>query len=246
MDIIEAKYKSKRFFEMDFSELDRWTKALLLKIHSITGWVIPDNGMYKILVDQFRKKIGESYFNCNPDEIEFAFRNYGTMVKDWGKNMNLSLIDEVMREYLERRFEVSRHEEQMADKSVLQMEYKEDLSDKAMMDWYNSTHKKYTEDKDAKFEFLPLMIYDWLVNSGRINKANKEKNAYMKEAVLYRNRMLENRLINENSLDNQKLAKEFKEMMKNSKYSDSEFSILKGISKRMILSDVILKNEVSF
>jgi len=53
----------------------------------------------------------ESYPNCNTDEIEYAFRTHGSAVKDWGKQMNLSLIDEVMGIYLERRLAVSRFEE---------------------------------------------------------------------------------------------------------------------------------------
>jgi len=37
------------------------------------------------------------------DEIEYAFRQSGTTVRDWGKAMNLSLIDEVLIPYLGER-----------------------------------------------------------------------------------------------------------------------------------------------
>src|ERR1700753_4407468 len=91
--ILELKYASKKFESMDWSEVDIWAQALLVKVNVITGWIISD-GTLEILVDQFRKKIIESYGNCNPEKFEYAFRTYGTSVKDWGKQMNLSLIDE--------------------------------------------------------------------------------------------------------------------------------------------------------
>jgi uncharacterized protein (DUF433 family) len=47
-----------------------------MKIHVITGWVIPvTSELYTILKDQFQKKITEDYGELNPDEIEFAFRS---------------------------------------------------------------------------------------------------------------------------------------------------------------------------
>lgn len=88
---------------MTEQEVMMWGKTLLLKIHVITGWTIPDSDLLVILVDQFQKKLVESYPDMNPDEIEFAFRHSGTTVKDWGKAMNLSLIDEVLIPYLGER-----------------------------------------------------------------------------------------------------------------------------------------------
>lgn len=84
-----------------------WGKALLLKIHVITGWTIPEKELLTILIDQFQKKLIESYPDMNVEEIEFAFRQSGTTVKDWGKAMNLSLIDEVLIPYLDERKRLS-------------------------------------------------------------------------------------------------------------------------------------------
>lgn len=88
---------------MNEQEVMMWGKTLLLKIHVITGWTIPDSDLLVILVDQFQKKLVESYPDMNTDEIEYAFRQSGTTVKDWGKAMNLSLIDEVLIPYLGER-----------------------------------------------------------------------------------------------------------------------------------------------
>ena len=66
------------------SDQQKQAAALLLRISIITGWVI-DQLLMPVLVDQFEKKLIESYPDMNPDEIEFAFRRDGTVVKDWGK-----------------------------------------------------------------------------------------------------------------------------------------------------------------
>lgn len=92
---------------MNEAELMLWGQSLLLKIHVITGWVIPESNLLVILVDQFQKKLLETYPNMNIEEIEFAFRNWGTSVKDWGKAMNLALIDSVLVPYLDERKRLS-------------------------------------------------------------------------------------------------------------------------------------------
>lgn len=97
---------------MDDQQKSLWGKALLLKIHVITGWVIPERDeLLNILVDQFQKKLTEDYGNLNVDEIEYAFRKSGTTIRDWGKAMNLTLIDEVLIPYTKQRLYLSADEE---------------------------------------------------------------------------------------------------------------------------------------
>ncbi len=112
--ILHMKYAAKRIGQMDDSEINLWAKSLLLKIHVITGWTIPENELLIILVDQFKKKLSESYHDMNPEEIEYAFRQYGTAVKDWGKAMNLSLMDQVLPQYLAERKRISHEIEERA------------------------------------------------------------------------------------------------------------------------------------
>lgn len=97
---------------MNADQVSKWGKSLLLKIHVITGWTIPEAELLNILIDQFQKKLVENYGDVNPEEVEYAFRNFGTRVKDWGKAMNLSLIDEVMLPYLGERERLSRELEE--------------------------------------------------------------------------------------------------------------------------------------
>lgn len=78
---------------MDDEEINLLANGLLIKIHVIMGWIIPINEFMTELTNQFGKKMIESYSKVNIDEIEFAFRNYGTAVRDWGKLMNAALND---------------------------------------------------------------------------------------------------------------------------------------------------------
>jgi hypothetical protein len=110
---MEVKYSSKQIKQMNETELQLSAGYLLIKINIITGWNFPTEIEHQnILEDQFRKKLIESYPNVNLDEIEYAFRN-NTSVKDWGKNINLGLVDEVMIPYLNQRRQLSDLEERM-------------------------------------------------------------------------------------------------------------------------------------
>lgn len=111
--IIEKKYASKKINFLSDVERLFAVKNILLKIHVITGWVLPTSELMNVLIDQFYKKIIEDYSELNPDEIEFAFRNKGTILKDWGKEINLNLIDEILIPYVNSRFEISKKEENL-------------------------------------------------------------------------------------------------------------------------------------
>lgn len=111
--IIERKYVSKKFRELDETEKLFAVKNLLLKIAVITGWPLPNAELKNILINNFFKKISEEYFDLNIDEMEYAFRSKGTVIEDWGKEINLNLLDKVLRPYLENRFELSKIEEKL-------------------------------------------------------------------------------------------------------------------------------------
>lgn len=115
--MLAVKYAAPKFGAMDDATLSLHLKALLLKVHVITGWPIPaSDALYTILLDQFRKHLSETYSELNPEEVEYAFRTRGTGVEDWGKQMNLNLIDKVLAPYLRDRYRLSETEAQMKQK----------------------------------------------------------------------------------------------------------------------------------
>ena len=99
LSVIENKFQAPPISKLDPYQRLSTIRALILKINVITGWTVPHSEMMTILVDQFLKLILERYGWINVIEVEYAFRNYGTKVKDWGKEMNLSLITEVLDHY---------------------------------------------------------------------------------------------------------------------------------------------------
>ncbi len=121
--MIQLKYASPRIGAMTETDVQQWGMALLLKIHVITGWVIPQGNLLNILTDQFQKKLVEDYSTLNTDEIEYAFRRSGTTIQDWGKSMNLNLVDQVLLPYLSKRSDVNVFEEKARYKPPEQVIY---------------------------------------------------------------------------------------------------------------------------
>lgn len=114
--LLEIKYISKPLGSLPEVNLILAVKTLLLKIHVIAGWTVPEKELKTILEDQLIKKIKESYSTLNSDEVEYAFRQ--NFVQDYGKNMNLALIDQVLNDYLEKRSCVSYAEERYRVKQI--------------------------------------------------------------------------------------------------------------------------------
>lgn len=119
--ILQVKYSAIPFVKMDAAQIYDSAAIALLKIFVITGWEMPSGDLKKILVDQLAKHLRESYLTVNMNEIEYAFRQFGTTTKDWGKSLNLSLFDEVMCHYMEKRRQAS-EEERMRPMEVKQIE----------------------------------------------------------------------------------------------------------------------------
>lgn len=215
---------------MDFVRQKRHTMALLVKISVITGWSNPEDEIVRnVLIDQFRKLLMEKYPTCNPYEVEYAFRQFGTTVKDWGKQMNLALIDEVMIPYLNQRSEISKLEE--AHK-VARLQYKPmgGTSDEDMEQWLQDT-----KDQNLSVQFLPVMLYDWLEKKGRIAPIKKEKWEYMQMAIAYRQSKLSEAFTDQMNMENRNALSEFMKMKESGEYEPEEAEKLRSLAKKMIL-----------
>ena len=122
-DMYAIKYAARPIKDLPAAELPKYAKALIFRIHTISGWNVPDDDFFlNALVSEFTKLLTESYKDLNVEEIAYAVRNYGLEVKDWGKNMNLSLIDKPIAEYRRVRQCLSEVEERK--KSVAGITYK--------------------------------------------------------------------------------------------------------------------------
>lgn len=173
VEVIKVKYQSKRISELQEIELPVAFKTLLFRIHTITGWKLPDDDLFlKILVDEFSKFMVEKYSDLNTDEVSFAFRNYGTSVKDWGKSMNLSLVDEPLTKYLEVRRCLSELEERKAQVSDTTLKIEPVLDPDELLESVKSVYLKV-----KKVGLIPVKVYEILVERNEIDLTIEEKQA---------------------------------------------------------------------
>lgn len=177
--IYKVKYSSPAISKLDQASFIVVVRALLVKINVITGWSLPTEKEHReILVDQFMKKLLESYENVNCDEIEYAFRHYP--VTDWGKNMNLNLISEVMSPYLEERREVSLIEERNnKPKELPAPENKEPWTDDEQVETARKLYKML-----KTYRCITQKVAAILFRQGKIEKPNyDDKEIILKQAT---------------------------------------------------------------
>lgn len=220
--IIELKYSGKKFGVM--VEDERWfaAKTVLLKIHAITGWSVPVSELMDILVDQFQQKLLESYKNVTIKEVEYAFRNKSSDIKDWGKAMNLSLFDEVMIPYLEIRFDLSRIEESNSNKPTLTLdEAAKVMTDEEWQEWLKDI-------RTYDFKIFPSTAYDYLVKKEKICITKEQKHEYMNRAIAHLSGTLD-------PIDRKGI--EFAAMKKEGFYNAEITGTLKTFAKRFALQD---------
>lgn len=159
--ILEHKYAAPRIGTLTKSELDVLAPLLLQRINVVTGWVLPEGDVLKILLDEFTAHLEEKYKNLNSEEIRHAFRMYGTDIKDWGKTMNLNLVDQVLAPYSMQRFELSKIEEQESLKKELPKLPPAPMPDQEIIDYAYDTWIATN-----RFQFIAVKTYHILRKNG--------------------------------------------------------------------------------
>lgn len=170
--VIELKYLSKRFSALSDFELGVNIKNLLLKISAMTGWNIPEGEILKSLVEQLTFKFRESYGDINPDEFLFAFRQFGSTVKEFGKKINLSLIDEVIVQYKNYRFELSHMEERVKVNQDVKALPPAEVND----DEFLKSIRVLWEIENRNFKKIPLLAYDAVAK--KVQLTDEQKASY--------------------------------------------------------------------
>lgn len=232
IQIYENKYAEVQVGKLPDAELIKSVKKIIFRISVITGWQLPEEKfILEILYDELFKKLKEDYPDLNIEEIAYAVRQYGTTVKDWGKNMNLSLLDEVLIPYKSRRLEVSRIEEQAAHKALQnELPYSEPIAD------YDTLIKTAKDVflKTNLIGLIPVKVYDILEQQGEIVITVEEKQAI-------RNRV-ESRLINEATKHGLKAIREFNDLKHNKR--DYEILVRNECKKQVVANYFTLQNNI--
>lgn len=175
--ILAVKYRLPRISEIKAIDIPRHAKGLLFRLHTITGWKLPDDEYFlNTLVSEFTQYLVERCGDLNPEEISFAFRNYALDVKDWGKSMNLSLIDSPLSEYRQRRRAVSELEESR------RRDDKEEELPPGECDWSEqwAAIKEAAKKGQLQHTIILSSIYDWLERNGHMNLEKDDKVELMK------------------------------------------------------------------
>lgn len=171
---------------MSQDEIKISASKLILKINFITGWALrEDQESQQFFKEEFELKLVESYPTVNLDEMIFAFRN-NTTVKDWGKYMNLALIDEVMIPYLQQRREVSKIEEQEKIKE-LPAPKDDPMTDEEFIEMNFKTWQVL-----KNYGIISTRCYGILVKQYKINLVQAEKDEmYRQVEIFLKERMLQ-------------------------------------------------------
>ena len=154
---------------MNSSEFSIWSKVLLSKTSVVKGWALPEGNNLIILMDQFKKHLQEKYSELTVEEFEFAFRSDET-VKDWGRPVNLSLIDQVMVIYLSKRFKASEHEQKAIEFKMPVIVPVIEITDQELIEGARQSF-----GLTGMHELISPDVFDLLVKEGEIKMTRKQK-----------------------------------------------------------------------
>lgn len=120
-------------------------------------------------------------------------------------------------------------------KEPVMIEHKEDISDVAMQDWYNTIAADYKKGVLTQIEFLPIMLFDWL--------SRKEKIGGYEPYLLLAAKRIGKRL-REKSMDQKGIEElnKYLAMYKSGEFSGHFVGEINSLAKRMALHDHILKS----
>lgn len=184
--ILTVKYAAQPIKNLSEQSVFSLASALIFKIHVITGWTIPmdeNNAYVNALQDQIRKKLVEDYSDYNFEELEYAFRNYGTAVKDWGKSFNLNLIDTVMNAYIAHRNNVSEYESRIAAPKELTYTPTAEEIENGNRELIQLRYERYLNG-DTEISFLPEFGVQQLAKDG-FTKSDVWQD-FIKEALMHK------------------------------------------------------------
>lgn len=158
--VLTVKYAAKPFAQLSEIEQEAHSIALLLKINVVTGWPVPDsNEAQNILAEQLKLYLIENWPLYNVEEIMYAMRSYATVIENWGKNMNLSLIGKAMSDYEDEREDISKLEESKSREPQTNNLIEMQADWKELCELYYQDYLK----GEFKINIMPYQLYDEFV-----------------------------------------------------------------------------------
>ena len=116
-----------------------------------------------------------------------------------------------------------------------------DISDEAMEEWCRELKARIIDGKSG-YSYMPIMLYDWLVENGRLFKGKGEKKEYLHKAIQYRQGELTD-AAQTGDIKARVNLNEFMAMKDNRVLRGDVGELVVQLAKRMILFD-FLKDEL--
>ncbi len=210
-----------------------------MRLSVITGWKIPESEVAQnLLIDEFKKKIQENYKHVNIEEFLWAIRNYAKYSPNWGKELNLSLIDDILDRYLDQRQNVSIIEENQKLKNMEPIKTEK-------YDW-QEIYEKFRDmdaDDDYLHNIMPVGLYDWICKKRNIEISKEDKQVYFQKAIIHRRAYLFDLIAHKSTNDRKEALKQFNHMVAEKKYSSVEMGHLQDLSKKLVVLDIMKKEK---
>lgn len=113
-----------------------------------------------------------------------------------------------------------------------------DLSSETMTEWMKDL-REHVRRGEREPEFMPLSVYSWLDNIGRIPLTADEKRAYLVLAADRRLGQLSAIVERDNSEANRRQLADFAGMRRRGEFTGACVEQLKDLAKKMILFDML-------
>jgi hypothetical protein len=193
--------------------------------------------------------IEECYSEYSPEEFERAFRyalaeKFEAETNCYG-DFNGRFIANILNAY--RKWMKAEAKEQIKNQPMQQppqSEMKEDLSDKAMQDWWRQLKQQVCGDKNYDVFFIPPMIYDWLDKKNMIRVTNNIRWMYFRRGVDLRRMILFKNSEEHGSAENVNRFKEFCAKQAVGKIPGEEVENVKILAKKILLLDLIRSGQM--
>jgi hypothetical protein len=154
------------------------------------------------------------------------------------ENFSCLYFSKIMGVY--REWAIEEYKEIESKYSFKQIEYKEDMSREAMMDWFEATAKKIRAG-EMLVDFVPEMLYVFMDENGNISATKEEKYQYLQRAAEYRQGQLQSDVDKNDTPNNRWRLSTFITQKNNGYFEGQEADRVKLLAKKMLLYDTILK-----
>jgi hypothetical protein len=146
---------------MDDLEVVGTLQGLLFRVKVVTGWRLPElPEERRVLYSELALHLQQKWATFNQEEVMYAIRNFsGT---DWGKDVNVQLLDEALQHYADLRKELSKMEEQKSFKPVALLQGAVDWKEVIEMDYQHFLAGQ------LNIHLMPHQAYDECVSIGYI------------------------------------------------------------------------------